>query len=87
MRKGKEQASITGEYMTCCFCDKPKLKDGKPQSYNPRFEFMAGVKAFAELNSIFELKFSPREKRATGKLNAPCQHRDIQEVRMDWEMV
>jgi hypothetical protein len=83
------KARIIASYRSCCFCDKAELQPGNVFDSEPRFNFAAAVKQYANERGLTKVNINKRSsgRGATAVLTIPCTHRTEQIVGLDWTIV
>ena len=80
------RAHITVQYADGCFCEREKLKAGFSFAIERRFNFAAEAKKRANELGLINFQLG-KYKSAMAQLHQPCCHRDVQHVRLSWELV
>jgi len=83
MRDRDHKVRIVAGYSSCCFCDKPDLPPGPPVPCQPRFEFRKAAREYAAAHGLRIVRWW-RGKSAAAELAYPCQHRQVQQVCLNW---
>lgn len=74
-------------YAESCFCDRVELPgNSEPLATEPRWNFKADTRRYAEVHGLEDLVFNRTEKSAMATVTAPCKHRTVQHVRITWKL-